>query len=716
MAKNFVEYIIGVRDNATKVVTALNSTFETARKNAAQFQSVASKLPLTINDIKGEIAALEYKKGFAKTREDIIKINTQLGQTKKQLNQLENLPPKSFITRMDDLTRSVTGFSLKNIGFALFAQQSLQFVKGSTQLFDIQAAAEAQLQASITSTGMAAGRTFGELTKAASDLQSKTIFGDEEIIRAQSILLTFTNIKGAVFDQAMPAIADFATKMKTDLNSAVSQIGKALNSPLEGIAALRRAQVQFTDEQEASIKRLVKEGDVQGAQYVMLAELQTQFGGSAEAAAKSGLGPMKQLAALWGDFREVIGKLTLSLVNSVVPAFKSLVGWMIKNENAMKVISKVVLIAGAAFLAYKGVLLASTLITKGLTVATLFQKTVMFATTIATQGLTKAMIVLNGVSKANVFGMLAGAAIAAVTAFKLFRKNTDDSAQAVQRAKEIGQDYYAKEKINLDLIFEKLKRTNPMSKERNKLVDELKQMYPELNKQLLDEVRNTNNLANAYDFLIGKIRAKAELKVREASLDAIASDIVKAEDELFRIATEKYTRQKQAFVNGKPSENKVVENIFDASTASTKQVIKDKRPFEEIFKDLQDQLMKDGVISFFDEQSQTAYSYSNSSYRRSKNEQQKILKQIADLQFGGASSSGTSGGGGTETETTTKALDSITGGGKSMKQIYINIDNLVGVNNNHFNPDQDPADATSFMEKLTTALQMIVNDTNYATN
>lgn len=66
--------------------------------------------------------------------------------------------------------------------------------------------------------------------------------------------------------------------------------------------------------------------------------------------------------------------------------------------------------------------------------------------------------------------------------------------------------------------------------------------------------------------------------------------------------------------------------------------------------------------------------------------------------------------------TPTKAIDSITGGGKSMKQIYINIDNLVGVNNNHFNPDQDPADATSFMEKLTNALQMIVNDTNYATN
>ncbi len=63
-----------------------------------------------------------------------------------------------------------------------------------------------------------------------------------------------------------------------------------------------------------------------------------------------------------------------------------------------------------------------------------------------------------------------------------------------------------------------------------------------------------------------------------------------------------------------------------------------------------------------------------------------------------------------------KATDAITGGGKQIKQIIINIDNLVGVNNNNFNKGDDPKDATSFMDKLTNALTMIVNDTNYATN
>lgn len=61
-----------------------------------------------------------------------------------------------------------------------------------------------------------------------------------------------------------------------------------------------------------------------------------------------------------------------------------------------------------------------------------------------------------------------------------------------------------------------------------------------------------------------------------------------------------------------------------------------------------------------------------------------------------------------------KAADAITGGGKNIKQIYINIDSLIKSNTNQFTPGQNPKDATTFMDQLTNALQMMVNDTNYA--
>lgn len=86
---------------------------------------------------------------------------------------------------------------------------------------------------------------------------------------------------------------------------------------------------------------------------------------------------------------------------------------------------------------------------------------------------------------------------------------------------------------------------------------------------------------------------------------------------------------------------------------------------------------------------------------------------------GGAKATGTAvgaggAGGGASAKSVAKAADAINGGGKNVKQIYINIDSLIKSNTNQFTPGQSPKDATTFMDQLTNALQMIVNDTNYA--
>lgn len=72
------------------------------------------------------------------------------------------------------------------------------------------------------------------------------------------------------------------------------------------------------------------------------------------------------------------------------------------------------------------------------------------------------------------------------------------------------------------------------------------------------------------------------------------------------------------------------------------------------------------------------------------------------------------GSGGNGVSNLDKATDVITGGGRNVKQINITIDKLVENINNSFEPGQNPADATDFMNKLTAALQSVVNDTNYS--
>ena len=97
---------------------------------------------------------------------------------------------------------------------------------------------EAQLAATLESTGHAAGLSAGQLTTMASELQNVSTFGDEAIIASQSLLLTFTKIGGDVFPRAQAAILDTATAMGTDLKAASLQVGKALNDPIAGVSAL----------------------------------------------------------------------------------------------------------------------------------------------------------------------------------------------------------------------------------------------------------------------------------------------------------------------------------------------------------------------------------------------------------------------------------------------------------------------------------------------
>ena len=167
-----------------------------------------------------------------------------------------------------------------------------------------QEAAISQLESAILSTGGAAGRTSQEMQNYAASLQQITTFGDEAIIEMQAMLATFTNIQGVNFDQTTKTILDLSQAMGQDLKSSTVQLGKALNDPVANLGALSRTGIQFSDAQTDLIKSMAKTGDVAGAQTVILAELEKQFGGSAEAARDTMGGALKALQNSFGDLLE----------------------------------------------------------------------------------------------------------------------------------------------------------------------------------------------------------------------------------------------------------------------------------------------------------------------------------------------------------------------------------------------------------------------------
>ena len=187
------------------------------------------------------------------------------------------------------------GANLKSVGQSAkaFSLVSGAAVANSIRLYDKQVSAIAKVESGLKSTGGTVGLTAEQLKQAATQLQQLTRFGDEEILGgATSTLLTFTKITGKEFLKTQELTVDLAAKMGTDLQSAALQVGKALNDPIANLGALSRAGIQFDKQQQALIKGFAKSGQMQKAQAIILAELETQFGGTAEAMAKVGAGSL----------------------------------------------------------------------------------------------------------------------------------------------------------------------------------------------------------------------------------------------------------------------------------------------------------------------------------------------------------------------------------------------------------------------------------------
>lgn len=229
-----------------------------------------------------------------------------------------------FEGTLNSVGRGIKEFAIGAVAaFGLVA--GAEFLSGSVEMYNEAAQAQGQLVASLESTRYAAGLSEEALTAQAEALQRLTLYDDDATKSAQSLLLTFTNIRGEVFTNAIPVIQDMATKMGTDLAGSAVQVGKALNDPIKGITALQRVGVSFSETQKQHIAHLVETNHAAEAQGLILAELEKEFGGSARAAAAMGTGPLEVLKNQFNDNRERLGELIVNGLMVLQPAIEGLI-------------------------------------------------------------------------------------------------------------------------------------------------------------------------------------------------------------------------------------------------------------------------------------------------------------------------------------------------------------------------------------------------------
>lgn len=212
--------------------------------------------------------------------------------------------------------------AMKALGAASRALTSV-ISTGITEAKDA-AAVNAQLAAGIQSTGNAANVTVAGMNALASEIQAYSGQTDDSIGKTQSLLLTFTNIRNVgpdrIFDDATRAAADMAARLGGDAASQAMVLGKALQDPIDGVSKLNRVGVQFTDAQKEQIRVLQESGDMAGAQGVILAELQRQFGGSAEAAGRTFPGAIERAKRAFEDLSQGVVESFLPIVTPGINA------------------------------------------------------------------------------------------------------------------------------------------------------------------------------------------------------------------------------------------------------------------------------------------------------------------------------------------------------------------------------------------------------------
>jgi len=324
--------------------------------------------------------------------------------------------------KLDGATNNLR-LSLAKLAGALAIGVTIRKFVDATSTADF---AQAQLAASIRSTGGVAQQSIQQLNAHASALQLVSTVGDETINKAQALLLTFTNLRGDVFPKATAAVVDMAQALGQDLNGAALQVGKALNDPILGVSALGRAGVQFSESQKAMIRSLVETGRTADAQRIILAELETQFGGSALMARNTLGGALQSLSNAFGDLFEITSAGTGS-VTRLVNRLAFLVGELNNNRNALLLLGGGITVAVTALtaLAFRAEIAAAriAILTAGSTIAG-------FVSLARAIGLTAAaMQVLGATGPMRIAAIVVALGAAGAAAFGV-KKAIDGSAEA----------------------------------------------------------------------------------------------------------------------------------------------------------------------------------------------------------------------------------------------------------------------------------------------
>lgn len=438
-----------------------------------------------------------------------------------------------FTKMRGDVKKQLDGLGkdLQGLGksMSLYVTAPLMATAGAAvHLADVQMRAEAKVQQAIKSTGGAAKLNFKQLKKYASELQGKTVFGDEKILNESTAqLLTFTNISGENFKRVQQAALDVATVLDGDLKSTTIQLGKALNDPVKNLSALSRSGIQFSKDQIALIKSLAETNRLADAQSIILDELNRQYGGQAEAAAKIGLGSFRQLQNSLGDLGEELGTILMPMVQKVVGWVQNFVTWLQNLSPATK--TAIVVVGG----------LAAAIGPLSLGLGTIIRMLPLLAGGFAALFSTATLV--------------AGAVAALAYGLVKLLSSTSDAEKANKKLKQSfseTESAVASERYQIDQLFGRLKAAKEGSYEYADAKQRIIDKYGVYLSKLGDEKTALNDIAAAYKTVVEEATRAIHIRALDTVVTNAADDYAAKKSEVYdsvkKMLERKFKGQKTA--------------------------------------------------------------------------------------------------------------------------------------------------------------------------
>ena len=250
------------------------------------------------------------------------------------------------VEKQTNMAVSRMASSFKRLGGAIagaFAvYKVVNFVRSSLDAYAKQERAERELTEAMKHRGVYTQQAFEHLKDYASALQKASVFGDEQILVVQRMLVQF-GAEGKMLDQLTKATIDLATAKRMDLTAAADLVAKAIGSSTNALSRYG----------------IVVEGAAGSTERAASLVKNTEkiFGGSARAALNTYEGAIRQISMAWGDMKEKLAAPLADIIRQISPSIVEIAErmgkWLEENKELTK--SRILETLHAIEITFKGI-------------------------------------------------------------------------------------------------------------------------------------------------------------------------------------------------------------------------------------------------------------------------------------------------------------------------------------------------------------------------